>query len=261
MPEPDPERSTIRRDLMVVAVVVVLFGVGVVSGAFTAIHDAIGSASPAFAGSSEGFLLVTASVVGMLAVSQRRQGRAERRRRTEAEAKYQTMIEHSPVVAYTWHHADGAGGSAMSYISPQIERLVGFAPQRWLEDANLWRSRVHPDDLEGVVSTWNAAVHEGSRFAAEYRMRTLAGEEVWIRDEASPATDAGVTCYRGVMYDVTLERAIKQQVLDAEARYRSLVERLPAVTYRSDVHDRVEGDRVNYVSPQILDLVGFTQQE
>lgn len=262
MPEPDRERSTIRRDLMVVTVAVVLFGVGVVSGAFTAIHDVIGSASPAFAGGlSEGFLLVTACAVGMLAVSQGRRGRAEWRRRTEAEAKYQTMIEHAPVVAYTWHHADEGGGSAMSYISPQIERLVGFAPQRWLEDPNLWRSRVHPDDLEDVVSTWNAAVDAGSRFAAEYRMRTLAGEEIWIRDEASPATDDGVTCYRGAMYDVTLERATKQQVLEAEARYRSLVERLPAVTYRSDVHDRVEGDRVNYVSPQILDLVGFTQQE
>ncbi|HVF08962.1 MAG TPA: PAS domain-containing protein, partial [Actinomycetota bacterium] len=189
MPEPDRERSTIRRDLMVVAGAVVLFGVGIVSGAFTAIHEAIGSAPPAFAGSSEGIFLVTASAVGMLAVSQRRRDRAERRRRTEAEATYQTMIEHAPVVAYTWHHAEGAGGSAMSYISPQIERLVGFTPQRWLEDPNLWRSRMHPDDLEGVVSTWNAAVEAGSRFAAEYRMRTLAGEEVWIRDEASPATD------------------------------------------------------------------------
>ncbi|HEX7247715.1 MAG TPA: PAS domain-containing protein, partial [Actinomycetota bacterium] len=258
---PDRDRSTIRRDLMVVPVAVVLFAVGIVSGAFTAIHEMIASAPPAFAGWTEGALLVATSVGALMAVSQRRRGRVDRRRRADAEARYRTMLEHAPVVVYAWDHMVESGGSTMSYISPQIERLVGFAPERWLEDPALWRNRVHPDDVEDVVSIWNAAVEARSRFAAEYRMRTLNGDEVWIRDEASPSTEGSVTRYRGVMYDVTAERTTRRQVHEAEARYRSLVERLPAITYRSDVHDRVEGDRVNYVSPQIFDVMGFTQQE
>src|SRR5687767_4063476 len=124
---------------MVVPFAVVLFVAGNASGTFAVIHDAIRS-SPASAGWAEGFLIVAAS--------QRRRGRADRRRRTDAEARYRTMIEHAPVVVYSWDHTPGPGESVMSYISPQIERLVGFAPQRWLEDPALWRSRVHPDDLD-----------------------------------------------------------------------------------------------------------------
>jgi PAS domain S-box-containing protein len=59
------------------------------------------------------------------------------------------------------------------------------------------------------------------------------------------------------MYDVTSERTVQEALQAAEERYRSLVEQLPAVTYRSDVQDRIEGDRVDYVSPFVFDLTGF----
>ncbi len=44
----------------------------------------------------------------------------------------------------------------------------------------------------------------------------------------------------------------------AEARYRSLVEEIPAVTFMAALD---EGISELYVSPQIVDLLGFTQQE
>ncbi|MEX0651368.1 MAG: PAS domain-containing protein, partial [Actinomycetota bacterium] len=254
------ERSTSRHDLMVVLGAVVLLAVGSVSGAFEATHQALESKSPTLAGSASGILLIAAAAAGLIAMSQHRRGRADRGRGAEAETKYKAMTEHVPVVAYTWDLAE-TGTAAMSYISPQIEGLLGFTAEWWLEDQKRWRTRVHPDDIGDVLSTWNGAVETRSRFAAEYRMRTLAGEEIWVRDEASPATDGAATRYRGVLYDVTAERESQQKVLEAEQRYRSLVERLPAVTYRSDVEDRVEGDRVDYVSPQVLEVTGYTQQE
>ena len=254
------DRSTSRHDLTVVLGAFVLLGVGIISGAFEAAHQALESKSQMVTASTSGFLLIAAVAAALIAMSERRRARTDRRRLEEAETTYVPLTHYVPVVAYTWD-LTGTGGGAASYVSPQIERLLGSPPSLWIEDQHLWRTRVHPDDIDDVLSTWRAAVGNQSRFAAEYRMRNLAGEEVWVRDEASPVVDGALTRYRGVMYDVTAERETQRKVQEGEQRYRSLVERLPVVTYRSHVQDRIEGDRVDYVSPQVLDIIGYTQQE
>ena len=45
---------------------------------------------------------------------------------------------------------------------------------------------------------------------------------------------------------------------DMEARYRLLTEQLPAITYAVDLHPR---PRTAFVSPQILEITGYAQQE
>ena len=177
------------------------------------------------------------------------------------DADYRAMVEQVPAVAYAWDPTHEPGSAPAAYISPQIERLLGFTAQQWLDDPHLWSTRVDPRDLEGVLAAWAGAVTDGERFVAQYRIRRADGVEVWIRDEAVPITDAGVTRYLGVMYDVTAERRTADALREAEERYRSLVEQLPVVTYRSDVHEHLDGDRVDYVSPRILELAGFTQEE
>ena len=32
------------------------------------------------------------------------------------------------------------------YVSPQIEAILGFTPEEWCDDPELWASRLHPDD-------------------------------------------------------------------------------------------------------------------
>ena len=171
------------------------------------------------------------------------------------------MVEQVPAVAYTWDPSNEPGAAPAAYISPQIERLLGYTPDQWLDDPRTWERQVHPDDLEGVLAAWKRAVGSEGRFVSEYRIRRADGAQVWVRDEAVPVTNDGLVHYRGVMYDVTAERETALALESAEERYRSLVEQLPAVTYRSDVHVHLEGDRVGYVSPQVLELAGFTPEE
>jgi PAS domain S-box-containing protein len=179
----------------------------------------------------------------------------------ENEANYRAMVEQVPAVAYAWDPAFEPGSVPAAYISPQIERLLGFTAEQWLDDPALWSRQVDPRDLDGVLAAWATAVAARDRFVAEYRIRRTDGVEVWVRDEAVPVSDDGGVRYRGVMYDVTAERQTAEALREAEERYRSLVEQLPVVTYRSDVHDHLEGDRVDYVSPRVLELAGFTQEE
>ena len=38
------------------------------------------------------------------------------------------------------------GSTSELYVSPQIEELLGFSAQEWLDDPFLWYRQLHPDD-------------------------------------------------------------------------------------------------------------------
>jgi len=65
-----------------------------------------------------------------------------------AERRYRELIERLPVVSYMAEY--GPAGKWL-YVSPQIERLLGFDPDEWLVNRHFWWSRVHPDDRERVA--------------------------------------------------------------------------------------------------------------
>ena len=139
------------------------------------------------------------------------------------------MVERVPAVAYTWDSSDTVGVDPISYISPQIERLLGFTAEEWAQDPSMWEQRAHPLDREPVLQAWADAATRGVTFASEYRLRAADGRWVWIRDEAVPISKGprGRPIYQGVMVDVTEQKR-------SEQRLRQLVEELPVVTYLSD---------------------------
>jgi diguanylate cyclase (GGDEF)-like protein/PAS domain S-box-containing protein len=62
----------------------------------------------------------------------------------------------------------------------------------------------------------------------------------------------------GYMRDITQRRRSDEAAAEAERRYRTLVERLPVVTYSAELGP---SGRWTYVSPQIEDMTGYSPEE
>jgi PAS domain S-box-containing protein len=194
------------------------------------------------------------AVAGMLGAAVQRQ-RSEGRR-LEAEARYQQLVAQNPAVTYTEsHHTDGG---RITFISPQVEDLLGYPPERPLEDRTWWWATVHPEDVERVQRANGHAFAAGTEFDQVYRMRTADGRWVWVRDKARPVHDGDgrILYWQGFMVDVSEQMEAEERLRQAEARYRAMVELIPAVTYT----DYVGADGITvmgFVSPQMEDILGF----
>jgi diguanylate cyclase (GGDEF)-like protein/PAS domain S-box-containing protein len=134
-----------------------------------------------------------------------------------AEARYRTLVEHVPAVAYV---ADWDEGATLTYISPQVETLLGWPPDAFLSDQGLWYRCIHPDDVERVVAAERASYEAGTRVDVEFRMLARDGREVWVRDKETVVRDADGTprFSQGVLVDVTPTRETESELADERHR-------------------------------------------
>jgi PAS domain S-box-containing protein len=146
---------------------------------------------------------------------------AEERLRV-AEERYRTLVEQIPVVAYI-DRADGS--DTPLYTSPQIEGLLGYAPEEG-SGGRLWRERLHPDDRERVLAADERFERgEEERFGAEYRLIGKDGSVVWVLEDAVLVKDAtgGPLYWQGILYDIT-ERKEAEERLEHRAFHDPLTD-------------------------------------
>jgi diguanylate cyclase (GGDEF)-like protein/PAS domain S-box-containing protein len=136
----------------------------------------------------------------------------------QPEQRFRALLEGVPVAAYRWEA--GTAGRCL-YVSPQIEAMLGFRPEQWMADPELWLQRIHPDDRERVMSEEGDAKTTGI-LDNEYRFLHADGRIVWVRDQARWVVgETGRPCFEGVFADVT-ERKLAEAELTHTAQHDPL---------------------------------------
>ena len=131
-------------------------------------------------------------------------------RARETEARYDSLTANLPVVTYVRALDDDR---RLIFVSPQIDRLVGYTPDEVLGDDELFLRLVHPEDRDGLGSTFGRASDPTESGASEYRIRARDGRIVWVHDEAVPVLDAGgrPVLVQGYLFDVSARRAADEE--------------------------------------------------
>jgi PAS domain S-box-containing protein len=157
--------------------------------------------------------------VGVQAICRDITGRsvAERALRA-AEARYRMLVEGLPLVTFV--HAAG-GNEPVTYISPQVERLLGYPQEDWLTRADLFWELMHPEDADRLREA--TASHDSFN---RFRMRAKDGREVWLHGERQVVRDDdGKPLYvQGFWLDVTDHHRAETALRESQELYRLVVE-------------------------------------
>jgi PAS domain S-box-containing protein len=222
-------------------------------------HRAPGSEDELFLG-----LLLAATGFAVFAARRWAFAHGEHTAREEAETRYRRLVEQIPAVIYTWDPRTRPGSSPIPYVSPQVEQILGFTAEEMRADPQLWVAQIHPEDRARVLATSTRAQRGGEPLVVEYRHVKKDGSIAWIRNEAVVVERDGrgrPKLAQGFMYDITQRHGAEESARETEARYRTLVEHVPAVTYTRDATGEPGSETAPYVSPQIEHLLGYTAHD
>jgi PAS domain S-box-containing protein len=148
------------------------------------------------------------------------------RARAAGEARYRALVEQVPAIIYT---ESRFLTEPMTYVSPYVETFLGFPPQDFLADPELWMQRIHPDDRERVGAAAERMHAISAPFAEDYRMLTREGQVVWVHDVASQIRDPSgkFLCWQGMALDVTDRNRAQEALAASEERFRVAFEDAP----------------------------------
>jgi PAS domain S-box-containing protein len=120
--------------------------------------------------------------------------------------RYRSLIHSLPVCLY---QIDGERPGTRAFVSPQLNRLLGYTTEEWEADPGLWRKSLHPEDRDRVLKAEERqlAMPAGTSSTSEYRLLGRDQAIVWVRDRAVAALGPnGRPVIDGSLTDISAER-------------------------------------------------------
>jgi PAS domain S-box-containing protein len=170
----------------------------------------------------------------------------------ESDELYRLLAEHSTDMI-SKHTPEGV----YTYASPACRSLLGYDPEELVgRDAYEF---LHPDDFEEIQKTHSAILERPDTYTVAYRIRRKDSSYIWFETTSRTVREAGtVREIIAVSRDITKRKRAEAKLREAEAKYRTLVEQIPAVTYIAALDDV---SSTIYVSPQTTDMLGAAPEE
>lgn len=121
------------------------------------------------------------------------------------------------------------GRAKIEFLSEAARLMLESEPADLLEDPQLFRSMIHPEDQDRFKRSVHGQLGKTGLWQLDYRLILPSGRLIWISSQASVvASDDGYTTWRGFFTDITARK-------QAEQDFQSERERLVLATQSAHI--------------------------
>lgn len=143
----------------------------------------------------------------------------------QSEERYRMLVDNLPVV--TWQ-SDSTGRT--HFISSNVLEVYGYTPEEiYAAGDALWLQRIHDDDRDRVISSFNDLFAGKGIYEVEYRIQRKDSSWIWLHDfaYATMMTDDKNVAH-GVFTDVTKRKSAELERDQLEIQLRQ-VQKMEAI--------------------------------
>lgn len=171
--------------------------------------------------------------------------------RARSEAWFRALVQHQSDIV-TVVGFDGI----LRYISPNIERLIGFTPEELIGTSGV--DNIHPDDIDVLIEGLGAQLTEGLDVRPfEYRQRCKDGSWLWLEATGQELpSEFGSQAVIVSARDVTERRNADAAAREAESRFRIAFAASPLGIAFADLDGRL-----TWVNHALAETVGISESE
>src|SRR6202171_5890836 len=197
-------------------------------------------------------LYVLEQVASLAAVSIKHKQAEECLRRSEA------YLADAQKLTHTGSWAVNVATGEPSHSSAEHSRLFGFDPERGVPSREELLHRIHPEDLDRVVETYNRAVGERGDVEVDFRTVLPNGTMKYIHSVGHPAFNASgdLVDYVGTVMDVTEHKQAAEVLQRSKNRFRAMVEK-----NAEGILLILPDEGIIYASPAVERVLGYTSEE
>src|SRR5262245_57176150 len=177
-----------------------------------------------------------------------------------ARERFQYLLTVTPGIIYT---TKATGDYACTFVSENVDPIMGFSPWEMLEDPGFWYSRLHPEDASRVAAEMGPLIERGGG-NLEYRFRNRAGNYIWIQDTFRVIRGDGgrplelVGSWADISYHKQAEQALGERMAIMKD-LQTLVAASPSVIYTTTLAQ--DGYACRFVSENLTTIMGYLPWE
>ena len=150
--------------------------------------------------------------------------------RKQAEEKLQrseAYLAEAQRLTHVGSSAFDIATGTLVYLSQEHFRMFGFDPEAGIPSFEALRQRLHPEDRDRVLETFDRAINEHTDFEAYHRIVLPDGTIKYVHVIAHPAFNASgdLVEYVGTVMDVTEHKRVAEVLLKSKNRFKAMVEK------------------------------------
>jgi PAS domain S-box-containing protein len=178
---------------------------------------------------------------------------------TAARERLRYLLAVTPGIVYT---TQATGEFRCTFVSDNVDPIMGFSPWEMLEDPKFWSLRLHPDDAPRVFQEMSPMLERGGG-TLEYRFRHRDGRYIWIQDSFRVIRDDSGRPSEivGSWADISGRKQAEQALGERMALMndlQNLVAASPSVIYTT----QAQGDfACTFVSENLKSTMGYAPWE
>ena len=151
-----------------------------------------------------------------------------------SKARFEKLVTNVPGAIYQFK-LDTFGNFSFPYISSDCEEILEYTSERIIQDPELVRSCIHPEDISNFEQSVSKSAQTLQPKHWEGRIITASGKTKWIQTASKPEKqDDGSIVWDGLMIDISSRKKADRELRESQQLLQMIFDTLPQRIFWKD---------------------------